>query len=167
MSKKTIRICVFDTVYSIFLYLMKFGYNEDDYFIVSTGIPEETRNKLNHYFFPKPEFHYSTKKDEFVKFDKKTTVPNLTHIFRLLKLKTVLFFKTFNKNVEVYGQGHLKFSFPLYKWEKNGIIEDGLGNYLNLKEPYKFKHPRVAHFFGFYFKFFKEGFGTHENIKKV
>lgn len=149
------------------LYLLMFGYDESDYFIVSTGISKDISDNLNHYFFPKPEFYYSTKKDQFAKFNRNTTLPNLKHMIRLLKLKSWLCYKTFNKDVEIYGQGHLKFSFPLYKYENNGIIEDGLGNYSDLKMPYKFKHPKIAHFFGFYFKFFREGFGTHENIKKI
>lgn len=156
-----------DTVYTLMLYLIKFGYDESDIFIISEGIPDDIAANISHYSFSKPEFFYSTKKDRFVEFNTKTIPTNLKHVCRLLKLKGWLFFKTFNKDVEVYGQGHLKFSFPLYKWEHNAIIEDGLGNYSDLKMPYRFKHPGLAHFLGFYFKFFREGFGTHENIKRI
>lgn len=160
------RICVVDTVYTLMLYLIKFGYEESDLFIISEGIPDDIAANINHYFFPKPEFYYSTKKDRFVDL-KSHTSANLRHVLRLLKLKAWLFTKTFNRDVEAYGQGHLKFSFPLYQWPDNAIIEDGLGNYTDLKMPYRFKHPKFANFLGFYFKFFREGFGTHENIRKV
>ena len=167
MKRKTVRICVVDTIYTLWLCLVKNGYNKSDYFIFSTGIPEEIRKNFNHYFFPKTQVEFSKKKDRVMKLDAKSIPTNLNHIYNILKLKFKLSLLTFNKDVTVYGHGHLKYSFPLYKWEDNALFEDGIGNYINIKKPTEFKYPRLARFFGFYFKYFKQGFGTHENIHKI
>lgn len=168
MSKKTIRICVVDTVYTLWLSLIKYGFKPTDYFIFSTGIPEDIRKQFNHYFFSKTEVKFSKKPDRVMAFNRDTITINLNHIWQILKLKFNLFIKTFNKDVTVYGHGHLKYSFPLYKWPNNAIVEDGLSNYdVNIRQPTKFKYPKIARFFGFYFKYFKEGYGTHENINTV
>ena len=167
MSRKTIRICVVDTVYTLWLSLIKFGINQSDYFVFSTGIPEDIRKNFNHYFFPKTNVKFSKKSGRAISLSPKDLPGNLGHVFEILKLKRKLSSLTRNSDVKVYGHGHLKFSFPLYVWPDNAIVEDGFGNYNELKKPTKFKYPRLAHFCGFYFKFFKQGFGTHENIHKI
>ncbi len=167
MTRKKIRICVVDTLYTLWLCIVKNGYNETDYFIFSTGIPEDVRKNFNHYFFPKTQVIFSKEKDRVMKLDLKSLPTNLNHIYNILKLKLKLYFITFNKDVSVYGQGHLKYSFPIYKWPDNAIFEDGAANYGKITNPTKFRYPRIARFFGFYIKYFRQGFGTHENIRKI
>ena len=166
MTKRNLRICVVDTVYTLMLYFIKFGFNDDDWFIVSTGIPKEIREKLNHYFFKNTKFHFSHK-STIANLNKKNYRFNIKFLLEIVKFRCIYLLKTFNRNLEVTGHAHLKFSFPLYECENNSILEDGLGNYSNLKESYEFRYPRFAHFFGLYFRYPKEGYGTHKNIKKV
>ena len=147
------------------LYLFKFGYDENDLFIFSFGIPEEIRVKFNHYYFPETKFQFSQGRLPNIK--KSTFSSNSHHIIEILKLRLFIFIKTFNKDVEINGHAHVRYSFPIYECENNSIIEDGLGNYGNLLKPHKFKYPKFARFFGINFKRGFEGYGTHENIKKI
>ena len=162
-----VRICVVDTVYSLFLYLLKFGYDSSDIFILSSGVPKEVRNNLNHIYFPDIKLLHD--KSSFLKWSYTNLINAFKQVYGILKLRLILFFKTRGKKVEVYGQGHLTFSYPLYEFENSYIIEDGLGNYLDLKQPTKINPilNKLANFFGIYVFNLREGFGTHENIKKV
>ena len=162
---KNRRICVVDTVYTLLLYYLICGINEDDIFIMSGGIPKEIRKNVKHIYFP----HF--KNDDIpnsnlilIIFKRLQIIAKRT--YGILKLRIMLFFKTRNCNVEVYGQGHLNFSFPLYEYENSYIIEDGLGNYMDLTEP-DYSQSKLLRFFGFYTNELYEGFGTHKNIKKV
>ena len=169
MDNEIIRICVVDTPYTLFLYFLKFGFNtEEDIFIFSEGIPKEIRNKINHIFYPHFIFPYDLNSSVFSKI-KQFFINSFRQAYNIIKLRIILFFKTRNKNVEVYGHAHLNYSFPLYEYENSNLIEDGLVNYGTLEYPHNF-HPlfrRFINFFGFYTKGFYECFGTHDNIKKV
>lgn len=167
MGDNLVRIGVFDTVYSLFLYLLKFGVKSNDIFILSSGVPTDVRKNINHIYFPDIKLVHN--KDSYFNWFYKNFINAIKQVYGILKLRCILFFKTHSKDVQVYGQGHLTFSYPLYEFENSYIIEDGLGNYLDLKEPTKINPilNKIANFFGIYVFNMKEGFGTHENIKKV
>ncbi len=165
LAKKTRRICVVDTVYTLLLYYLIGGMDEDDIFIMSGGIPKEIRKNIKHIYFP--HFRYGDLPDSnLILIMLKRLQIIIKRVYGIVKLRVMLFFKTRNCNVEVYGQGHLHFSFPLYEYENSYIIEDGLGNYMDLTEP-DYSQSRLLRFLGFYTKEYYEGFGTHKNIKKV
>ena len=96
---------------------------------------------------------------------KKRTIVIIKRAYGILKVRFLLFLKTRNCNVSVYGLGHTNFSFPLYEYENSYIIEDGLGNYMDLEIP-NYNQNKIGKFFGFYVGW-ESGFGTHKNIKKV
>ena len=165
LTKKTRRICVVDTVYTLLLYYLICGIDEDDIFIMSGGIPKEIRKNIKHIYFP--HFKHSDLPDSNLILIMLKRLQIITkRAYGIIKLRIMLFFKTRNCDVEVYGQGHLNFSFPLYEYENSYIIEDGLGNYMDLAEP-DYSQSRLLRFFGFYTNDLYEGFGTHKNIKKV
>lgn len=168
---ETVKICCLDTVYSLLIYLLQNGYNTEDIFIFSSGIPKPIRDNIPHIYFPNIKFYEGMK---FAPLNSPSGIIKnikgyLSYAFGILKLRILLFFKTFNKNVEIYGHGHITFSFPLYEYENSYIIEDGIGNYYDLKTtPKKNKLlEKILHFCGVYIFNIKEGFGTHENIKKI
>lgn len=156
-----------DTAYSIFLYLLKFGYNSNDILIFSEGVPEKLRKNINHIYFPSIKLIHS--KDSLLTWFYKNLFNAIKQVFGILKLRILLFFKTRNKDVDVYGHGHLTFSYPLYEYENSYLIEDGIGNYLELKQPTKINPilNKLANFFGIHVFNLREGFGTHPNIKKI
>ena len=165
LAKKTRRICVVDTVYTLLLYYLICGMDEDDIFIMSGGIPKEIRKNIKHIYFP--HFRYGDLPDSnLILIMLKRLQIIIKRVYGIVKLRVMLFFKTRNCNVEVYGHGHLHFSFPLYEYENSYLIEDGLGNYMDLTEP-DYSQSRLLRFLGFYTKEYYEGFGTHKNIKKV
>lgn len=154
-----------DTVYTLLLYYLICGIDENDIFIMSGGIPKEIRKNINHIYFP--HFRHDDIPDSnliLIIFKRLQIIAK--RAYGIIKLRIMLFFKTRNYDVEVYGQGHLNFSFPLYEYENSYIIEDGLGNYMDLAEP-DYSQSRLLRFFGFYTKEYYEGFGTHKNIKTV
>ena len=164
-SKNTRRICVVETVYSLLLFYMICGVHSEDIFIMSKGIPKSIRKNINHIYFP--YFRYDEIPDSnFILILVNRVIIIMKRVFGIIKLRILLFFKTRNFNIEIYGQGHLNFSYPLYEYENSYLIEDGLGNYINLKEP-DYDIPKILNFFGFYIKEHEEGFGTHKNIKKI
>lgn len=167
LMENKVRICVVDTVYSLFLYFIICGFNRNDVFIFSGGVPKKIRNNINHIYFPDINLIHS--RDSLFIWFYKNSINTIKQVFGILKLRFILFFKTLGKDVEVYGQGHLTFSYPLYEFKNSFIIEDGLGNYFDLKQPTKINPilNKFANFFGIYVFSLKEGFGTHNNIKKV
>jgi len=166
-NTKNVRIGVFDTVYSLFLYFLKFGYDSNDILILSSGVPKDVRKNIPHIYFPEIKLVHNKK--SLFKWCYKNLFNAIKQVYGILKLRLILFFKTNGKKVSVYGQGHLTFSYPLYEYDDTNIIEDGLGNYVNLKKPTKINSflNKFANFFGIYVFKMNEGFGTHENIKKV
>ena len=161
---KTRRICVVDTPYTLFLYFLICGYDENDIIVVSAGIPESIRKNFNHIYFPK--FTYYPLNMANIKLKK----VSYSRIYQILKLRSKLFFKTLNCAVEVYGHGHLGFSFPLYEHDESYILEDGVGNYINNDVPSSYDDSfsqKALHFLGNTYTNYYESFGTHRNIKRV
>lgn len=157
------RICIVNTVYTLFLYYLICGFNDEDLFIFSSGIPEPIRNNINHVYFPENRYVPITKENL------KNKTINWKHVYSILKLRLILFIKTFNKNVEVYGHGHLYYSFPFYEYKNTYVIEDGLSNYVYVKKPKynnSFKE-KIKHFLGNLYVELSESYGTHKNIKKI
>lgn len=165
MGKKIRRLCVVDTVYTLLLYYLICGINDEDIFIMSGGIPEEIRKNIKHIYFPHFK-HDDIPDSNLILIILKRLQIISKRVYGILKVRLLLFFKTRNYDIEVYGQGHLNFSFPLYEYENSYIIEDGLNNYLNLKES-NGKTNKVLDFFGFYLNEYEEGFGTHCNINTI
>ena len=160
------RICVVDTAFSLLYYLLIFGVNDDDVFIMSDYIPQSIRDNIPHIFFPRIRLY---------------PYDNLNHIvkdlwafirlpYEILKLRIKLYSLTKGYDVKAYGHGHLLFSFPVYEYPNSVIIEDGIGNYANLPEFEGYSTiPRVilSKIFGKYVRVFYDGFGTHPNIKEI
>ena len=163
--KKTKRICVVDTVYTLLLYYLICGINEEDIFIMSGGIPKEIRKNITHIYLP--HFSYDDIPDSnlILIILKRLTIIS-KRVYGVIKLRILLFFKTRNCEVEAYGHGHMYFSFPLYEYENSYMIEDGLGNYIGLETP-NYNENKLLQFFGVYITNHHEGYGTHKNIKKV
>lgn len=154
-----------DTVYTLLLYYLICGIDEDDIFIMSGGIPKEIRKNIKHIYFPHVK-HTDIPDSNMILIVLKRLLLLIKRNCGIIKLRILLFFKTRGCEVEVYGQGHTNFSFPLYEYENSYIIEDGLGNYMNLVEP-DYSQSRLLKFLGSYTNDIYEGFGTHKNIKKV
>lgn len=128
-------------------------------------MPKEIRKNIKHIYFPHIR-HDTIYNPNFIKKLKAILNVIIKQGYGIIKLRILLFLKTKNCEVEVYGQGHTNFSFPLYEYENSYLIEDGLGNYMDLTEP-NYSQPKLLRFFGFHTKKYYEGFGTHKNIKKV
>lgn len=90
------------------------------------------------------------------------------HTYGIIKLRLLIFIKTFHCNVEVYGHGHTPYSYMFYEYENSYIIEDGLINYQKLSKTPKINRiiEIILHIFGIYILNSKEGYGTNDNIKK-
>lgn len=166
---KTKNICSINTSYSLFLYFLIKGYDEKDIFILSGGIPQSTRKNINHIYFPHFIFKFDAKEDNPLKFLINNPQVGFMYLYGIIKLRLLLFIKTFNCNVEVYGHGHTQFSYMFYEYENSYIIEDGLINYRELSKTPKINRivEIILHIFGIYILNSKEGYGTHENVKKV
>lgn len=165
-NSKIKRICVVDTAFSLLYYFLLFGVNEEDIIIMSDYIPKPIRDNINHIYFP---------------FNRLYPYDSIKHIlidlwlfirlaYEILKLRIILHFKTKDYSVKAYGHGHLLYSFPVYEYSDNGIIEDGIGNYAELPEFKEFSPiPKFIFnkIFGKYIRRPMDGFGTHPNIKRI
>ena len=92
------------------------------------------------------------------------------YFYGYIKLRILLFIKTFNKEISVYGHAQTPFSFMFYENEDSYIIEDGLGNYSpNICETHKINPiiDKILHLCGIYFLNANEALGSHKNIKTV
>lgn len=112
------RVCIVDTVYSLFIYLLISSKEETDhtFFFFSDGIDASIRNRFpNHYYIPSKDF------------------PKRNFISRLwlrLKLRLVAPFKwPFLSSADLYGHDHLCFTPSLTGNRKMTVLEDGMGNY--------------------------------------
>ena len=170
MSRK--RICYVTTSYALFLYLIKFGYNTEDIFIFTGSFPKDISKNLDHTTLPLINFADGPlfAPLDSIKGVGKNIVGYGKYFYGYLKLKTLLFRKTFRKEVSVYGHAHHTFSYMFYVNEDSYIIEDGVENYVKeIKETHKI-NPIIdgfLHLCGVYFLSQNEGFGTHKNIKKI
>ena len=79
------RICVVDTLYTLFLYFLICGYDENDIIVVSDGIPEAVRKNFKHIYFPK--FQYVPLNKSNIKRRK----ISYNRIYQILKLTTAMF----------------------------------------------------------------------------
>lgn len=162
-------MCVVDSLYSLFLYYLICGVNPDDMFIFSGGVAKSVRKNINHIYFLLFRHDDIPNSNIIFKLLKRATII-FKHAYGIIRLRIILFFKTRNYDIEVYGQANLNFSFPLYEYEKSYLIEDGVLNYTDLGIPdynNKRKFDKLLKFMGFHVANYNECFGTHKNIKKI
>ena len=159
------NLCMVNTPYSLFLYFLICGVNPEDIFVLTSKVPKEIRDNINHIYFPYSGVPLNIQKNKlnFLFF--------LMGVFyEILKLRIKLYFSTRGFKMSVYGHAQFLFSFPFYEYENSYIIEDGTGNYVELR-PFKDFSPLKKLFFvklfGKYIPQQIDGWGTHPNIKKV
>lgn len=171
MPKKHKNICLVTTVYSFFLYLLIKGYNENDIFIFTAWFPREVSKNVKHIQMPPVIF----KGKKFADLNSLSGIyKNIIGFFRYFygyfKLRILLFFKTFNYDVEVYGHAQTPFSYIFFENKNSNIIEDGMENYTSeITETHQI-NPIIdtfLHICGFYFLNMAECYGSHKNIKNV
>lgn len=172
MAKEHKNICLVTTVYSFFLYLLIKGYNEDDIFIFTAWFPKEVSKNIPHIKTPPVGFTYGAKmySTDSIKGILLNILGYCRYFYGYIKLRILLFIKTFNKNVSVYGHAQSPFSFMFYENEDSNIIEDGLMNYSpDICETHKINPiiDKFLHICGIYFLNANEALGSHKNIKKV
>lgn len=173
MSKEKINIGFFITVYSFFLYLLINGYNEKDIFIFTDLFPKEVSRNVKHIEVAHIGFIDGGPKMaplNSIRGILENIIGYWKYFYGYLKLRILLFIKTYNKNVEVYGHAHVPLTFMFYENENSNIIEDGLLNYTaDICETHEINPliDKILHLFGIYFLNMNEGFGSHKNIKNV
>ena len=162
-SKK--NLCMVNTPYSLFLYFLICGYNEEDIFVLTNRIPKEIRDNVDHIYFPLSGVPLQVRESSIKYF-----FYILRIIYEVFILRVKLYFKTRGYEISVYGHAQFVFSFPFYEYENSYIIEDGTGNYIELS-PFNefppFKKLIFGKVFGKYIDKETDGWGTHPNIKKV
>ena len=171
MSKKKKNICLVTSVYSFFLYLLIKGYNEDDIFIFTGWFQKEISKNVKHIKMPKVIFQGKKFADlNSISGVCKNIIGFFKYFYGYLKLRILLFIKTYNCDVEVYGHVQTPFSYIFFENENSNIIEDGLENYCaKICEPHKI-NPIIdffLHICGIYFLNNCECYGTHKNIKNI
>ncbi len=171
MFKNEKNICLVTTVYSFFLYLLIKGFNEDDIYIFTAWFPKEVSKNVNHIQMPKVIFRGK----KFAELDSISGIcKNIEGFFKYFygyfKLRILLFIKTFNCDVEVYGHAQTPFSYIFFENKNSNIIEDGVENYTaKILETHKI-NPLIdtfLHICGIYFLDMGECYGSHKNIKNV
>ena len=172
MVKEKINICLVNTVYSFFLYLLINGYNEEDIFIFTFLFPKEVSKNVKHIQLPYVAFVDGPKMAPLnsIKGIIENILGYIRYFYGYLKLRVILFIKTINKEVYVYGHAQTPFSYIFYENEHSNIIEDGLMNYTpDIRETHKINPiiDKILHLFGIYFLNANEALGTHKNIEKV
>lgn len=171
MPKKHKNICLVTTVYSFFLYLLIKGYNEDDIFIFTAWFPREVSKNVKHIQMPPVTFK-GKKFDDLNSLSGiyKNIIGFFRYFYTYFKLRILLFFKTFNCDVEVYGHAQTPFSYMFFENKNSNIIEDGMENYVSeITETHQI-NPIIdtfLHICGFYFLNMGECYGSHKNIKNV
>ena len=171
MSKNKKNICLVTTVYSFFLYLLIKGYNEDDIYIFTAWFPREVSKNVKHIQLPPVQF----KGKKFAELNSisgiwENIIGFIRYFYGYLKLRILLFIKTYNCDVEVYGHVQTPFSYIFFENENSNIIEDGLGNYKDeICETHKINPiiDKFLHICGIYFLRTCECYGTHKNIKNI
>ena len=172
MSKEKINICLVNTIYSLFLYFLINGYNEKDIFIFTFLMPKEISKNIKHIQLPTVFFVDGPKMapTNSIKGIIENIMGYCRYFYGYLKLRIILFVKTFNKDVAVYGHAQTPFSYMFYENENSNIIEDGLMNYTYpIIETHKINpiFDKILHICGIYFLNASEAFGSHKNIKNV
>lgn len=170
MTKNKKNICLVTTVYSFFLYLLIKGYDEDDIYIFTAWFPKEVSKNVKH--IPLPPVHFRGKK--FAELNSisgiwENTIGFIRYFYGYFKLRILLFIKTYNCDVEVYGHVQTPFSYIFFENTSN-VIEDGVENYTaEICETHKI-NPIIdtfLHICGIYFLNQCECYGSHKNIKNV
>lgn len=112
------RVCIVNTVYSLFIYLLISSKEEinNTFFFFSDGIDVSIREKfLNFYYIPSKEYS----KLNFV-----------SRVWLRLKLRIIARFKwPFLSSADLYGHDHLCITSPLIGNRRMVVLEDGLANY--------------------------------------
>lgn len=172
MVKEKRNICLVNTTYSLFLYFLINGYNEKDIFIFTFLMPKEISKNIKHIQLPHVFFIDGPKMAPLNSIN--GIMENITgycrYFYGYLKLRIILFIKTFNKDVYVYGHAQTPFSYMFYENENSNIIEDGLMNYTHpILETHKINPiiDKILHLCGCYILRADEGLGSHEKIKNV
>jgi len=171
LSKNKKNICLVTTVYSFFLYLLIKGYNEDDIYIFTAWFPKEISKNVKHIQMPPVEF----KGKKFAELNSlkgiyKNIIGFLNYFYGYLKLRILLFIKTFNCDVEVYGHVQTPFSYIFFENKNSNIIEDGIENYVaKICKTHEINPliDLILHICGIYFLNQCECYGSHKNIKNV
>lgn len=171
MAKNKKNICLVTTVYSFFLYLLVKGYNEDDIYIFTAWFPKEISKNVKHIQMPAVIFRGK----KFAELNSlsgiyKNIVGFFKYFYGYLKLRLLLFIKTFNCDVAVYGHAQTPFSYMFFENENSNIIEDGVSNYIaEICETHKINPilDTILHICGIYFLNMNECYGSHKNIKNV
>lgn len=170
MAKNKKNICLVTTVYSFFLYLLINGYNENDIYIFTAWFPKEVSDNVKHIKMPPVVFRGK----KFAKLNSisgiyKNIIGFSRYFYGYFKLRILLFIKTFNCDVEVYGHAQTAFSYIFFENTSN-IIEDGMENYTaKICETHKINPiiDTLLHICGIYFLNICECYGTHKNVKNV
>ncbi len=148
-EKKYGRVCIVDTVQTLFLYLLISSEEEvlSTFFFVSEGIPAPIRQHLSHYFIPRK------KRNRFFK------------ALFLIRLRLIAPFRwRFLNQAELYGHDHLTYSSAIISNRKITVIEDGFINYISQTK----KHKKTDVFGRFLFGgSFMRPFGDHNLTKKI
>ncbi|MER2014578.1 MAG: hypothetical protein ABS871_08145, partial [Methanobrevibacter sp.] len=170
--KKHKNIGLFTSVYSYFLYLLIKGYNEDDIIIVHASFPKEISKNIKSIRMPDAPFKYGPKMAPLNSINGifKNIIGYCNYFYGYIKLRILLFIKTFGCEIEVYGHAQSPYSFMFYENENAYIIEDGLPNYSqDICETHKINPilDTILHICGIYFLSVNEALGSHKNIKKV
>ena len=172
MVKKNINICLVTTTYSFLLYLLLNEYNEDDIFIFGPYFPREISKNIKHHTYPDIVFRYG------IKMAKLNSIHGIyenirgyiLYFYTYIKLRIIIFIRTFNKNVKVYGHAQTVFSFMFFENENSNIIEDGVENYVvDICETHKINKilDTLLHICGIYYLKMCETYGSHKNIKNI
>ena len=172
MTKEKINVCLVNTTYSLFLYFLINGYNEKDIFIFTFLMPKDISKNIKHIQLPPVAFVDGAKMAPINSIGGiiENIIGYCRYFYGYLKLRILLFLKTFNKEVEIYGHAQTPFSYMFYENENSNIIEDGLMNYNRpIIETHKINPiiDKILHIFGIYFLNANEGLGSHKNIKNV
>lgn len=170
--KKKIKINFSITSYSLFLYYLINNVNKEDIIICTHNVPKEIKKNINHISLPYVAFVDGPKMAPLNSIEGifKNIIGYVRYFYGYLKLRTLLYFKCFNKDVEIWGQTHSPFAYMFYTIEKSYMIEDGLMNYSwEPLETHKINPiiDFILHICGIYFLNIKETLGTHKNIKKI
>ena len=172
MTRKHVNVGLFSSVYSYFLYLLIKGYDEDDIIIVYETFPREIAKNINPIIVPTVYFKYGINIPKYISKKGFRTVFGgyFEYIINYIRLKILLFKRTRNRDVEVYGYSLSVYSFIFYINENSNIIEDGMINYTEkICKPVR-RNPileKIMHIFGIYYLKICEAQGTHENIKNI
>ncbi len=172
MAKEEQNICLVTTTYALFLYFLIKGFNEKDIFIFTWAVSDSVSKKLNAIKLPRVAFVDGAKMAPLnsIKGIAKNITGYCKYFYGYLKLRILLFFKTRNKEVAVYGHAQSPFSYMFYEFENSNIIEDGLMNYSReIVETHKINPivDKILHICGIYFLNSSEALGSHKYIKHV